>query len=220
MIPLHEPSLSAKERRYVLECVDSGWVSSASPFVGRFERAVADYVGAPHAAAVASGSAALHLALQLAGVRPDDEVLISDLTFVAPVHTILQCGAHPVLIDADDSWQLDAGAVAEFLAAECAERAGATFNRRTGRRVRAIVAIHLLGLACAIDRLREIARRHRLALIEDAAQAVGVRYRGRHVGTFGDFGVLSFNGNKLITAGGGGMLLSADRRQDARARGA
>lgn len=120
MIPLHEPSLSGKERRYVLECVDSGWISSASPFVGRFERAVADYVGAPHAAAVASGSAALHLALQLADVRPDDEVLISDLTFVAPVHTILQCGAHPVLIDADDSWQLDAGAVAEFLAAECA----------------------------------------------------------------------------------------------------
>jgi dTDP-4-amino-4,6-dideoxygalactose transaminase len=144
--------------------------------------------------------------------------LISALTFVAPVHTILQCGAHPVLIDADDNWQLDAGAVAEFLAAECVTRAGETFNRRTGRRVRAIVAIHLLGLACAIDRLLEIARRHRLTLLEDAAQAIGVRYRGRHVGTFGDFGVLSFNGNKLITAGGGGMLLSANRRHVTRAR--
>ena len=130
-----------------------------------------------------------------------------------------QCGADPVLVDADAAtWQIDAEQVEGFLREECVTRHGRTTDRRTGRRVRALLAAHLLGLPCEIERLVEVARRHGLAVVEDAAQAMGVRYRDRHVGTFGDVGVLSFNGNKVITAGGGGMLLTGDDRLAARAR--
>jgi perosamine synthetase len=219
MISLHRPSFARREWQYVRQCLDSGWVSAAGPFGGRFERAVAEYVGARHAVATVTGSAALHVALQLVGVQPDEEVLVPDLTFIAPLHAVRQCGAHPVLIDADaETWQIDAEQVAAFLAEECVTRRGRTIDRRSGRRVRALLAAHLLGLPCEIERLVEVARRHGLAVVEDAAQAMGVRTRGRHVGTFGDVGVLSFNGNKVITAAGGGMLLTGDAHRAARAR--
>ena len=218
-IPLSEPFLNGNEWTYVKTCLDSGWVSSAGPIVSRFEEAVASYVGAPEAVATASGTAALHLALQLAGVQPDEEVLVSDLTFIAPVNAIRYVGAWPVFMDAEPrTWQMDADKVEGFLREECRVRGGRCYHRRTRRRVRAILPVHILGLACAMDRLVDLARRYRLVVIEDAAEGMGVRYRGRHVGTFGKAGILSFNGNKIMTAAGGGMLITSDRALARRAR--
>jgi perosamine synthetase len=219
LLATHAPTLAGNEWRYVRECLETGWVSSAGPFVTRFEDAVAAYSGARHAVATVTGSAALHVALQVVGVQPGDEVLLPDLTFIAPFSAVRYCGASPVLLDVERrSWQLDADQLAAFLAEECVVRGGRCFNRRSGRRVRAVVPVHLLGLACEIDRIVAIARRHRLAVVEDAAQAMGVRYRGRHVGTFGDVGIVSFNGNKIVTAGGGGALLTDNAARAARAR--
>lgn len=210
-IPLSEPLLAGKEWEYVKECLDTGWVSTAGPFISRFEKEFAAYVGAPHAVAAVNGTAALHAALLAVGVEPGEEVLVANLTFVAPANAIRYCGAFPVFMDAHpDTWQIDAGKVARFLDGECETRQGACVNKRSGRRVRAIVPVHLLGLACEIDRIVEIARRHGLKVVEDAAEAMGVRYRGRHVGTFGDAGAFSFNGNKIMTTGGGGMIATAD----------
>jgi len=216
---LHEPVFAGNEWRYLRACLDGGWVSSAGPLVQRFENAFADYVGARHAVATVNGTAALHVALCVAGIQAGDEVLVPDLTFVASVHAVRYCGAHPVLMDAAPAtWQIDAGKVADFLARQCERRDGLTINKHTGRPVRAIVPVHLLGLACEIDRLMAIAKRYRLAVVEDAAQAVGVRYGGRHVGTFGDLGAFSFNGNKIITTGGGGMVVTNNRQLAVRAR--
>lgn len=219
LIPLSVPEFRGNEWKYLKECLDTGWVSSAGPFVERFERAIAAYVGASHGVAVVNGTAALHTALQVVGVRPDDEVLVSDLTFVAPVNAIRYCQAHPVLVDAHpDTWQIDVDKIERFLSQCCEVRDQTCYNRRTGRRVSAIVPVHLLGLACEMDRVIDLARRYRLRVVEDAAEAMGVRYQGRHVGMFGDIGVLSFNGNKIITCGGGGMLVTDNAEAAERAR--
>jgi perosamine synthetase len=210
-VPLSVPELRGNEWKYVKECLDSGWVSSAGSFVDRFERELAGRVGAGHAVATVNGTAALHVALRAVGVRPDDEVLVADLTFVAPVNAVRYCGAHPVFMDADPrTWQMDIDKVRRFLEGECVMRAGACVNRRTGRPVRAVLPVHLLGLVGPIDELAALARRHGLKLVEDASEALGVRYRGRHVGTFGDTGIFSFNGNKIVTTGGGGLLVTDD----------
>lgn len=210
-IPLSEPLLAGKEWEYVKECLDTGWVSTAGGFIPRFEKAFADFVGAPHAVAAVNGTSALHVALLAVGVEPGDEVLVPNLTFVAPANAIRYCAAFPVFMDArPDTWQIDAGKVERFLDEECEMRQGACVDKRTGRRVRAIVPVHLLGLACEIDRIIEIAQRRGLKVVEDAAEGMGVRYKGRHVGTFGDAGAFSFNGNKIMTTGGGGMIATAD----------
>lgn len=219
MIPLSAPRFGGREWAYLKGCLDSGWVSSASPLVEQFEQAIARRVGAPHAVAVASGTAALHVALQVAGVQPDDEVLVPALTFIAPVNAIRYCRAHPVFVDADpETWQMRVGPVARFLAQGCERRGEGCYNRRTGRRVRALLPVHLLGLSGAMDQWVALAREYGLAVVEDAAEGIGVRYQGRHVGTWGDVGILSFNGNKTITCGGGGMLLTANPEAAARAR--
>jgi perosamine synthetase len=210
-IALSVPEFHGNEWKYVKECLDTGWVSSAGPFVDRFERELAAYVGTQYAVAVVNGTAALHTALKVIGLQPDEEVIVSDLTFVAPVNAIRYCQAYPILMDAHpDTWQIDPEKVAAFLQTECEVRAERCFNRRTGRRVRAILPVHILGLACEMEQIIEVARRFHLKVVEDAAEAVGVRYQGRHVGTFGDVGVFSFNGNKIITAGGGGMVVTND----------
>lgn len=209
IIPLSVPQLGGNEWAYLKECLDTGWVSSVGPFVDRFERGIADYVGAAHAVAVASGTAGLQIALHVAGVRPEDEVLVSDLTFIAPVNAIRYGRAHPVFVDADpQTWQMDVGKAERFLREGCEVRDGTCWNRKTGRRVTAILPVHILGLACAMHRVMELARRFHLRVVEDAAEAIGVRYQGRHTGTFGDLGVLSFNGNKTLTCGGGGMIVT------------
>ena len=218
-VPLSEPLLQGNEAAYLKECLDSGWVSSAGPFVERFEQEIAAYVGVSEAVAVINGTAGLHIALRVVGVEPDDEVLVSNLTFIAPANAIRYCQAHPVLIDANpQTWQIDVEKVAWFLEHECVRRRTATYNRRTGRRVRAIIPVHILGLSCEMDQLVALAREYHLHVVEDAAEAMGVRYHGQHAGTFGDIGVLSFNGNKIMTAGGGGMLMTNRKAYAASAR--
>lgn len=219
VIPLSVPHLAGNEWAYVKECLDTGWVSSAGPFVERFEQAVTKVTGAGHGVAVVNGTAALHVALLAAGVGSGDEVLVSTLTFVAPVNAVRYCGAHPVFMDADpQTWQMDPAKVAEFLEEECEQRSAGLVNRRTGRPIRALLPVHILGLAAEIDVFVDLARCYDLRLVEDAAEGLGVRVRGRHVGTFGDTGALSFNGNKIITAGGGGMVITADPARAERAR--
>jgi perosamine synthetase len=210
-VALHEPRFGAEESRAVQECLDSGWVSSAGPFVDRFEAAIAEFTGAPFAIAAVNGTAALHAALVLVGVAPGDEVLVPTLTFVATANAVSYCGAVPHLVDSnEDDLGIDAGRLADYLDAIAIIEGDRCVNRATGRTIRALVPMHTFGHPVAIDALLEIARRFRLALVEDAAESLGSWYQGRHTGRFGQYGVLSFNGNKTITTGGGGMLLTEE----------
>lgn len=213
IIPLCAPHISGRAWDYVRECLDSGWVSSVGPFVERFEQAVADYVGVKHAVAVASGTAALHTALIAAGVGPEDEVLVPAMTFIATANAIRYTGAYPVFIDVDaQHWQLCPDRLAEFLSSECCWSGGFLRNKVTQRLVKAILPVHILGHPADMDPILELADRFGLIVIEDAAEALGAKYKGKHVGTLGQIGCLSFNGNKLITCGGGGMLLTNDAK--------
>ena len=218
-IPNAVPHLAGNEWRYLKECLDTNWVSSAGPFVERFEREVAARVGVAYAVATVNGTAALHVALLAAGVERDDEVLVPALTFIATANAVAYCGAHPVFMDSEErSWGMDAGKVADFLARECLVKDGRVVNRASGRTVRALLPVHLYGHPCDLDPVLELAQRYPLAVVEDAAEALGARYRGRPVGADGLVGCLSFNGNKIITAGGGGMVLTRDRALAERVR--
>jgi perosamine synthetase len=218
-IALSEPSFGGREWEYLKECLDTGWVSSAGPFVERFERAVADRVGARHAVATSSGTAALHVALLAAGVEADDEVLVSDLTFIAPANAIRYAGAWPVFVDAEAThWQIDPERVESFLRTRCRWRDRVLVNRETGRRVKAVLPVHILGHPAEMEALLRLAREHQLAVIEDATESLGASLDGRPVGTFGAASAFSFNGNKLITTGGGGMVVTDDDRVAERAR--
>ena len=220
VIPNAVPHLAGNEWKYLKECLDTNWVSSVGPFVSRFEREVAAHVGVPHAVATVSGTAALHVALLAAGVRPDDEVLVPALTFIATANAVTYCGAHPVFLDSEAvSWGLDAGKLADFLARECAIKNGEVVNRATGRVVRAVLPVHLYGHPVDIDAVLDVAGRYPLAVVEDAAEALGARYKGSAVGGHGLVSCLSFNGNKIITTGGGGMVLTRDEKIASRVRG-
>ncbi len=211
VIPLSDPCLAGNEWKYVKQCLDDAWVSSGGPFVERFEQEIRRVVGAEHAVATITGTAALHAALLASDVRPGDEVIVSDLTFVAPANAICYCQAFPVFMDADmATWQMDVDKLRTFLEEECRQKDGACYNKRTGRRVRAVLPVHILGLSCDIVAIAELAKTHGLKLVEDASEAMGVRYQDRHLGTFGDVGVFSFNGNKIITTGGGGTAVTND----------
>jgi perosamine synthetase len=218
-IPLCVPHISGNEWQYVKECLDTGWVSSVGSYVSRFERMTADYVGTKHAVAAVSGTAALHTALLVAGVRPDDEVIVSDLTFIAPANAVRYCGAWPVFVDVDsDYWQMDHRVVEEFLKTKCSFSQGTLVNKETGRRVRAIIPVHILGHPVDIDPILELARRYNLIVIEDATESLGAVYKDRKVGRLGDIACFSFNGNKLITTGGGGMIVTDNDEWAARAK--
>ncbi len=210
-IPLCEPSLTGREREYVDECLSTGWVSTAGPFVNRFEAAFAERLGLPEAVAVASGTAAIHLALLAVGVQPNDEVLVSSMTFIAPANAVRYVGAWPVFIDAEpDFWQMDLRIVREFLLRDCERTPDGPINRHTGRRISAILPVHILGHPVDLDGLMEIAGEYGLKVIEDSTESLGAFCRSRPTGTIGHVGCFSFNGNKLITSGGGGMVVSAD----------
>ena len=209
-IPLVVPEIHGNEWRYIKECLDTNWVSSVGPFVERFESEIAALVGTRFAVATVNGTAALHVALLLAGVKPEDEVLVSTLTFIAPVNAIRYVGAWPVFIDAEpDYWQLDPSAVVDFLQRGCRWHKGALYNRLTERRVSAVIPVHILGHPVDLDPIIEIARKYNLKVIEDATEGLGATYRGRPLGSIGDIGCFSFNGNKIITTGGGGMLVTS-----------
>ena len=208
-IPLCVPEIRGNEWRYVKDCLDTGWVSSVGSYVNRFEQMAAERVGVTHAVATVNGTAALHIALQLAGVEPDDEVLVPTLTFIAPANAVRYCGAWPVFVDAEpEYWQMDPAKTAEYLENGCVWRDGALRSRATGRRVRALLPVHVLGHPADVAPLLELARKFNLAVIEDATESLGAAYRDRPVGQWGDIACLSFNGNKLLTTGGGGMILT------------
>lgn len=208
-IPLSVPYLCGREDEYLHACILENAVSSVGPFVTKFERQFAEAVGAGHAVACASGTAALHLALLASGVRPGDLVLVSTLSFIASANAVCYAGAEPVLIDcAMDSWQIDPDLVERFFAEDCRLEDQSCIHRDSGRRVSALMPVHILGHAAPVARLAEIAASYKVPLVEDAAEAVGVRLDGRTVGCFGSAGCFSFNGNKTMTAGGGGMVVT------------
>lgn len=211
MIPLSVPAIQGNEWRYIKECLDTNWVSSVGPFVDRFEGAIAAQVGTHFAVATVNGTAALHVALLLAGVKPEDEVLVSTLTFIAPVNAIRYVGAWPIFIDAEPDYrQMDPSLVVDFLEKGCRWHNGALHNRLTGRRVSAIIPVHILGHPVDLDPILEVARKYGLKVIEDATESLGAKYKERRVGSIGDIAAFSFNGNKIITTGGGGMLATSN----------
>ena len=218
-IPLCVPQVDGNEWRYVKDCLDTGWVSSVGSYVEHFETGLAEALGGGSAVATTSGTAALHVALLVAGVEPEDEVLVSSLTFIAPANAIRYVGAWPVFVDAEPMhWQMCPDALRRFVEHECVVRDGALRNRATGRRVRAILPVHILGHPVDLEPILELARRFGLSVIEDATESLGATYRGRAVGTIGVAACFSFNGNKLLTTGGGGMIVSKDAGFTARAR--
>ncbi len=218
-IPLSVPCLEGNAWAYVKECLDTNWVSSAGPMVDRFEAMVAGRAGTPYAVATVNGTAAIHIALQLAGVEPGDEVVVSDLTFIAPANAVRYLGAHPVFVDAEPRyWQMDPEKLEGFLSQDCEPRGGHLVNRHTGRRVRALLPVHILGGLCDLDAILGLARKYDLPVVEDATECLGARWGDRGAGSMGLIGCFSFNGNKIITTGGGGMLVTADADLAARAR--
>lgn len=209
MIPLCVPEIRGNEWKYIKECLDTNWVSSVGAFVDRFERELAECVGTKYAVATCNGTAALHIALLVAGVRPDDEVLVSTLTFISPANAIRYVGAWPVFMDAEpDYWQMDPQKVKGFLEQECRWVKNELRNKTTGRRVTAILPVHILGHPVDMGPIVEVAHKYDLALIEDATESLGAKYKGRMVGHLGDVACFSFNGNKIVTTGGGGMIVT------------
>ena len=218
-IPLCVPEIRGNEWKYVKECLDTNWVSSVGAFVDRFERMAADYVGTKYAVATVNGTAALHVALLVAGVHPEDEVLVSTLSFIAPANAIRYCGAWPVFIDAEPGyWQMDSQKVIDFLEKECRWQGGALHNMTTGRRVKAILPVHILGHPVDMNPILEVAHKYNLVVIEDATESLGAKYKGRMVGHLGDIACFSFNGNKIITTGGGGMIVTNNQAWARKAR--
>ncbi len=218
MIPLSEPAILGRELEYVSECLRTAWVSSSGEFVTSFERALAEYVGVEHAVACDCGTSALHVSLLLSGIGPDEEVIVPDVTFIAPVNAVRYVGAWPVFVGCDEYCGLDVDAVRRFLEQECSRRGDITVNRDTGRRVSAIVPVHVFGTAADMDALGELAAAHELAIVEDASEALGSTYKGSMCGSLAPLACFSFNGNKIVTSGGGGAILTDDAALAERAR--
>ena len=217
--PLHEPTFHGNEWKYVKECLDSTFVSSVGKFVDRFEVDLATYTGAKHSVAVVNGTAALHIALKLASVSTGDEVLVPALTFVATANAVTYCGATPHFVDSEErTLGVDAGKLREYLNSHTEQRGGHCINHATGQVIRALVPMHTFGHPVDVDGLLALAHDFNIALIEDAAESLGSYYHGQHTGTFGLMGTLSFNGNKTITTGGGGAILTNDTALAKRAK--
>lgn len=210
-VPLHVPTFKGNEKIYLNECIDTTFVSSVGKFVDRFEEMIAEYTGARKAVVCVSGTNALHMAMMLVGVERDDEVLTQALTFIATCNAISYIGAHPVFIDVDkDTMGLSPAAVEAWLKENAELKGNICYNKKTGRRVKACVPMHTFGHPVHLDELVDVCDRFHIDLVEDAAESLGSFYKGRHTGTFGKVGAISFNGNKTITTGGGGMLLFQD----------
>lgn len=208
---LHEPAFQGNEWAYVKECLDTGWVSSVGKFVDRFERELAEFTQARHAVAVVNGTAALHIALKLVGVEPGDEVLAPALTFVATANAISYCGAIPHFVDSEvRTLGMDPAKLRDYLLEMVELRPEGSFNRLTGRRIKAIVPMHTFGHPVDLDPLLELSERFQIEMVEDAAESLGSYYKGRHTGNWGRVAALSFNGNKIVTTGGGGAILTND----------
>ncbi|PWK26177.1 perosamine synthetase [Arcicella aurantiaca] len=219
MIPLSVPNLAGNEWEYIKDCLDTNWVSSVGSYVNRFEQALADFTGAKYAIATSNGTSALHIGLQLSGVKQGDLVIVPNITFVATANAVKYTGASPLLIDIDtDTWQIDLDLLEKFLRNNTQIINGETYHLDNQKRIKAIMPVHVLGNMCDMERLMEIANRFHLQVIEDSTEALGSTFKGKHAGTFGLFGTSSFNGNKIITTGGGGMILTNDETLAKRAK--
>lgn len=210
-IPLHEPCFTGAEWDAVKDCLDSGYVSSVGQYVGKFEEKLARFTGVKYVAAVVNGTAALHICLKLAGVQPGDEVLIPALTFVATANAVCYCGAIPHLVDSEmDSLGVDGQKLADYLKETAELQSGICYNRQTHRPIRALIAMHTFGHPVNLGLLLQVCGKYKLELIEDAAESLGSYYNNIHTGNFGRISALSFNGNKIVTTGGGGAILTND----------
>ncbi len=209
MIPLSVPNLSGNEWKYVKDCLDTNWVSSVGSYVNKMEEVSGIYSNAKYAIATSNGTAALHISLLLAGVRRDDLVILPNITFVAPANVIKYMGADAILMDVnEDTWQLDVDLLQRFLDKECVLRDGTCFHTPTGRRVSTIIPVHVLGNMVDLGKLLPLAEKFHIQVVEDATESLGSTYKDKPAGSFGLFGCLSYNGNKIITTGGGGMILT------------
>lgn len=210
-VVLHEPRIAGNEWRYAKECLDTGWVSSAGTFVERFEKMLAEFTGTRRAVAVINGTAALHICLLAAGVRPGDEVMVPALTFIATANAVAYCGATPHFADSEmATLGMDPRKLEDYLRDVAEIKAGTCFHRRTGARIAAVMPMHTFGHPVELDALNEVCQRFSLPMVEDAAESLGSYYKGRHTGNVGRLAALSFNGNKTVTTGGGGAVLTND----------
>ena len=211
IIPLHTPVFKGNEEKYVLKVIRSTYVSSVGEYVNKFEDKVAEYTGAKYAIATVNGTSALHTALLLSGVRQKDEVITQPLTFVATCNAIKYCGAEPVFVDVSaTTLGMCPNSLENFLSRFVEIKKGYAYNKKTGRRIKACMPVHVFGHPVEIDRIVEICNIYNIDVIEDSAESLGSFYKGKHTGTYGKFGIISFNGNKIITTGGGGMILTND----------
>jgi len=209
IIPLHEPKFIGKEKEYLNECIDSTFVSSVGKFVDEFEKKIAEYTGSKYAVVTVNGTAALQVALRFAGVNENDEVITQPLTFVATCNAIKYTGANPVFVDVDkDTLGLSPESLERFLNEYAIVENKKCINKKTNNEIKACLPMHTFGHPCKIDKIIEICDKYNIPVVEDAAESLGSFYKNKHTGTFGLFGTLSFNGNKIITTGGGGMILT------------
>ena len=217
MIPLSVPNISGNEWQYVKECLDTEWVSSDGKYVDLFEKNIADFTGAKFAVACVNGTSALQVSLLLAGVKPGDEVIVPALTFIAPVNSVAYNGANPVFMDVDKYYNLDIEKTIEFIQTKTIFKNGSTYNKKSNKRISAVIPVHMWGNAVWMDNLVYLCKERNIAVVEDASESLGSiysegKYKGHHTGTIGKLGCLSFNGNKIITTGGGGMILTNDKK--------
>lgn len=211
MLLLSGPNMGGNELKYVTECIDTGWVSSVGSYVDKFEKMSAEFAGTKYAVATSSGTTSLHICLILMDVQPTDYVIAPNITFIATLNSIKYTGASPILIDTHPgNWQMDLDLLEEFLTNETEQRNGVCYHKKDSRRIPLIMPVHVLGNICDMDRLMALAKQHNLVVIEDSTEALGSYYKGQHAGSFGLMGTFSYNGNKIITTGGGGMIVTND----------
>ncbi|HAO04975.1 MAG: LegC family aminotransferase [Chitinophagaceae bacterium] len=209
MLLLSGPNMGGNELKYVSECIETGWVSSVGAYVDKFEKLSAEFAGTQYAVATSSGTTALHTCLVMLGVTASDYVIAPNITFIATCNSIKYTGAGLILIDADEfNWQMDLNLLQEFLENETEQKNGECFYKKNGRRIPVIMPVHVLGNICDMDRLMALAKKHNLVVLEDSTEALGSYYKGKHAGSFGIMGTFSYNGNKIITTGGGGMIVT------------
>tara|TARA_Y100000590_G_scaffold466739_1_gene643148 strand:- start:5076 stop:6239 length:1164 start_codon:yes stop_codon:yes gene_type:complete len=212
-ILLSEPNIIGNENKYLKECIKTNWISSAGKFVDKFEKSISKYTGAKYAISCINGTCALDLSLKIAGVQFDDEVIVPTLTFIAPVNTVIYNNAFPIFMDSDKYFNIDAEKCIDFIKKETLFKSGYTYNKKTGRKISAIIPVHVWGNAVFLDDLLPICKERNIKIIEDASESLGTfykkgKYKKKHTGTLGTLGCLSFNGNKIISSAGGGMIIT------------
>jgi len=211
VIPLHEPLFIGNEKKYLNECIDSTFVSSIGQFVNIFEEKISHYTGAKYTISTVNGTAALHIALKLLGTDENSEVITQPLTFIAICNAISYCNAKPIFVDVDkDTMGLSPKSLETFLVTQTIQKNGSCYNKKTDKKITAVIAMHTFGFPCRVNDIKKICKQYNIKLIEDSAESLGSFINNQHTGTYGDMGIISFNGNKIITGGGGGCIITND----------